>query len=333
MAEAGASTPLATEAPVDIAASVASGSGLFAADADELEVHMPRQAMALMRAVPTLLLPTRQASHVGETVKVTHARPGQPSLPATVASRLAEAGCVAPSEEADELIEAAGSDEGLLDRLVARRVTGEPLAWVTGSVCFAGHRIVVHPGVYVPRWQSEPLARRAVELLPDGGLAADLCTGSGAIAVALARARPTARVLATDLDPDACACARDNGVEVFAGHLASPLPAGDRGHFDVVIAVVPYVPTDQLEYLPRDVREHEPLLALDGGPHGTRLLEQAVWAGAELLRPGGVLLLELGGDQAEELAGVLTAAGFAPANVFEDDDGDVRGIEAEKLGG
>jgi release factor glutamine methyltransferase len=63
------------------------------------------------------------------------------------------------------------------------------------------------------------------------------------------------------------------------------------------------------------------------------VLEQAVWAGAELLRPGGSLLLELGGDQAEELADVLTAAGFAPARLFRDDEGDVRGIEARKLGG
>jgi release factor glutamine methyltransferase len=333
MAEAGACAPLASGAPVDIGVWADARTGVFAADADELEAHMARQAIALMRAAPTLLLRTRQASHVSETVKVTRLGPSQRSLRARVAAQLAEAGCVAPSEEADELIEAARSDEGLLDRLVVRRVSGEPLAWVTGSLRFAGHRIVVHPGVYVPRWQSEPLARRAAELLPDGGLAADLCTGTGAIAVALARARPTARVLATDVDPGACACARDNGVEVFAGHLASPLPHGDRGRFDVVTAVVPYVPTDQLEYLPRDVREHEPLLALDGGPHGTRVLEQAVWAGAELLRPGGSLLLELGGDQAEELADVLTAAGFAPARLFRDDEGDVRGIEARKLGG
>ncbi len=290
--------------------------------------------MALMRVAATLLLPIRQASHVGETVKVTRLRPGgERPLRSRVASLLAEAGCVAPLDEADELIEAADSDEARLDRLVARRVAGEPLAWVTGSARFAGHIVRVYPGVYVPRWQSEPIVRRAVELLPANGVAADLCTGSGAIAVALARARPTARVLATDIDPAACACARDNGVEVFEGHLASPLPAENRGRFDVVIAVVPYVPTDQLVYLPRDVREHEPLLALDGGPGGTRVLEQAVWAGAELLRPGGVLLLELGGDQAAALAGVLTAAGFAPARLFEDDDGDVRGIETIKLSG
>jgi release factor glutamine methyltransferase len=290
--------------------------------------------MALTRAAPTLVLPIRQASHVGETVKVTRLRPGgERPLRSRVASRLAEAGCVAPLDEADELIEAADGDALRLDDLVALRVAGEPLAWVTGSARFAGHSVRVHPGVYVPRWQSEPIVRRAVELLPANGMAADLCTGSGAIAVALARARPTARVLATDIDPDACACARENGVEVFEGHLANPLPPENRGLFDVVIAVVPYVPTDQLVYLPRDVREHEPLLALDGGPGGTRVLVQAVWVGSELLRPGGALLLELGGDQAEVLGGVLTAAGFAPARLFEDDDGDVRGIETIKRSG
>ncbi len=245
-----------------------------------------------------------------------------------LASRLAEAGCVAPDEEADELLEAAGAHEYLLERLVSRRVSGEPLAWVTGSATFLGHRVLVHPGVYVPRWQTEALVRRAVELLPDSGLAADLCTGSGAIAVALSRARPNARVVATDIDPLACRCAADNGVEIFAGHLAEPLPDELRGRFDVVLAVVPYVPTEEIMYLPRDVREHEPLLALDGGPGGTRVLEQAVWSGAELLRSGGTLLLEVGGDQAEALNGVLTVAGFGPPRSYRDEDGDLRGIEA-----
>jgi release factor glutamine methyltransferase len=247
-------------------------------------------------------------------------------------SRLAEAGCVAPEEEAEELLEAAGAiaDDLALERLVSRRVRGEPLAWVTGYATFVGHRVLVHPGVYVPRWQTEALARRAIELLPDRGLAADLCTGSGAVAVALSRARPGARVVATDIDPVACRCAAENGIEVFRGHLAEPLPEELRGHFDVVIAVVPYVPTDELIYLPRDVREHEPLLALDGGPGGTRVLEQAVRAGAELLHTGGALLLEVGGDQADALAGLLSAAGFGALRMYQDEDGDLRGLEARR---
>ena len=236
---------------------------------------------------------------------------------------------MAPYEEADELIEAAGGDAEVLERLVARRVTGEPLAWVTGEASFNGQRVVVHPGVYVPRGQTEPLVRRAIELLPADGLAADLCTGSGAIALALGRARPGARVVATDLDPRACRCAAANGVEVYAGHLAEALPGELGGRFDVVIAVVPYVPSEELIFLPRDVREYEPLGALDGGPQGTRVLEQAVRAAAGLLRPGGSLLLEVGGDQDLVLAGVLQESGFGPLRRHEDDDGDLRGIEAE----
>jgi release factor glutamine methyltransferase len=265
----------------------------------------------------------RSSRYVGQVGRVRYRR-------RALASRLAAAGCVAPSEEAGELIDAAQGDDELLERLVARRVTGEPLAWVTGSVSFAGNRIRVDPGVYVPRYQTESLARRAIELLPDHGLAADLCTGSGAIAVALGRARPGARIVATDVDPAACRCATSNGVEVYAGYLASPLPDELRGHFDIVTAVVPYVPTDEIVFLPRDVREHEPLVALDGGPDGTRVLEEAVWASSALLHPGATMLLELGGDQDAAIRAVLGAAGFGTPRRHEDVDGDLRGIEARR---
>lgn len=245
-----------------------------------------------------------------------------------MALHLVNAGCVAPFEEADELATAAAGDDALLQRLIDRRLTGEPLAWVTGATTFASTVVCIHPGVYVPRAQSRMLVRRAIDVLPSDGLAADLCTGSGAIAVVLGRARPQARVMATDIDPNACRCAASNGVEVFPGHLADPLPDELRGHFDVVISVVPYVPSGEIVFLPRDVREHEPLLALDGGPAGTRLLGQAVWAGSELLRPGGTLLLELGGDQDKALTGVLRDAGYGPLRRLEDEDGDLRGVEA-----
>src|ERR1700720_3649954 len=95
---------------------------------------------------------------------------------------LSRAGFVSAEEEADELLSRAAGDVELLDSLVARRLTGEPLAWITGRVSFCGLEIRVDPGVYVPRWLSEPLARRAVELLPETGSAIDLCTGAGAIA-------------------------------------------------------------------------------------------------------------------------------------------------------
>jgi release factor glutamine methyltransferase len=242
-------------------------------------------------------------------------------------AQLEAAGCVAAREEAEELIEAAGGSVDLLDSMVARRVAGEPLAWVTGSTLFAGIRIRVDTGVYVPRWQTEPLARRAAQVLPDDGIAVDLCTGSGAIACVLGASRPQARVLASDIDQRACRCAAANGVEVLLGDLDDPLPRELMGHVDVVTAVPPYVPSDSIAYLPSDARDHEPLHSLDGGPDGTRVLGRVVVAAARLLRPGGTLLVELGADQDLALAERMDAVGFGTPIGLRDEEDDLRGLE------
>ena len=126
---------------------------------------------------------------------------------ASITQALATAGCIAASEEAEELVDAAGGDPGRLEAMVERRCLGEPVAWITGSIVFCGVEVGVAPGVYVPRWHTEALARRAASLLPPGGVAVDLCTGSGSIALVLAASVPTAQVLATELDPTAARCA------------------------------------------------------------------------------------------------------------------------------
>jgi release factor glutamine methyltransferase len=239
---------------------------------------------------------------------------------------LARNGFVAADEEAVELCAAAGDDERLLSSLVERRLTGEPLAWITGLVEFCGMQLRVQPGVYVPRWQTELLAEAALARLPAGGVAVDLCTGNGAIAAVLAAGRPGARVLASDVDAAAVACARANGVEALQGDLFAPLPIALRGTADVVVGVVPYVPTGELGLLQRDTFTFETPLAYDGGPDGCSVLRRAVAESAHWLREGGALLLELGGDEAELLEEDLAAAGFAPATVLRDEDGDVRGI-------
>jgi release factor glutamine methyltransferase len=239
---------------------------------------------------------------------------------------LVAAGCVAADEEADALLAAAAGNGDRLADLVARRCTGEPLAWLVGSVRFCGEEVVVHPGVYVPRWQTETMAAEAIARLPDGGVAVDLCTGAGAIAVVLGRRRPAARVLATDVDPGAVACARANGVDAYECDLAAGLPADVRGVVDVVTAVVPYVPTEALHLLPRDVLAYEPRVALDGGPGGTRDLERVAADAAALLRPGGSLLLELGGDQADALGPVLAGHGYRDIELLHDEDGDLRAL-------
>jgi release factor glutamine methyltransferase len=246
---------------------------------------------------------------------------------AAVTSRLAAAGCVAAEEEAMEII-AAAPDGPTLETFVARRERGEPLAWITGTAEFCGHHLRIDAGVYIPRRQTEELARRAATHLAArkrGAWAVDLCTGSGAIALVLKTSVPQARVIGVDSDLQAVRCADRNGVPVVVGDLGESLA---RGTFDVVTAVAPYVPTGELQFLPRDVQRFEPRHALDGGSDGLDLVRRIVASAAELLQPGGWFLTELGGDQDQVLAPVLDANGFGSIGTWRDEEGDLRGVVA-----
>lgn len=208
---------------------------------------------------------------------------------------------MAPEEEAAELLACPDPEAAL-----ARRLTGEPLAWITGRTRFCGIELAVHPGVYVPRWHTEAIALRAAALRPR--VALDLCTGCGAVARVLMQAG--ARVVASDVDPRAVENARANGVEAYPGDLYAPLP--QDVHPDVVTAVVPYVPTRELALLQRDTLSFESPLAYDGGGDGMAIARRVI-AGAPA---GCTLVIELGEPQARALGGEL---------IF-DDEGDVRGV-------
>jgi release factor glutamine methyltransferase len=242
-----------------------------------------------------------------------------------VVDRLRVAGCVAAEEEADELV-ATAPDVSTLGDWVRRREAGEPLAWITGRVRFCGRLLHVTSGTYVPRPQTDELARRAAALLPTGGRALDLCTGTGAIAAHLRAEDPGATVIGVELDPAAATCARSNGVNVVIGDLDESLRGGEG--FDVVTAVAPYVPTGELAYLPADVQRYEPRRALDGGPDGIDLVGRVVEAARRLLGSGGWLLIEVGGDQDRLLAPFLEARGFDALTPWWDDEDDLRGIAA-----
>jgi release factor glutamine methyltransferase len=263
---------------------------------------------------------------------------------------LAAAGCVSARAEADWLLEEA-VDEESLRAMVARRVAGEPLQYVIGWAPFGPLRLVVGPGVFVPRPETEGLADRAATRLrsrpePPGGsgeprggarvrpIAVDVCTGSGAIACFLAAEVPGARVLATELDPGALAWARRNadryGVELLAGDLDEPLPAALAGRVDVLCANVPYVPSGAIATLPTDVRDHEPRLALDGGPDGLDVLRRLVARAGHWLAPGGGLLCEIGEDQPETGVALLTAAGLVEVAVHPDLVGRDRILEGTR---
>jgi release factor glutamine methyltransferase len=242
---------------------------------------------------------------------------------------LEAAGFIAARDDAEDLLTCAGGDEARLGELVERRLTGEPLAWIIGSLAFCGIRIRIDRGVYVPRWQTESLAQRAASYLPPDGVGVDICTGSGAVAKVMAVARPAARVVATDMDPVAVACAIGNGIEVYEGDLFAPLPDELRGCVDVVVAVTPYVPTRDLSLLPGDTFRFEHTLAYDGGVDGLSVVRRVVDASADFLRPGGRLLLELGGDEADILGASLRTAGFDTVEILTDEEEDVRGVDAQ----
>jgi release factor glutamine methyltransferase len=237
---------------------------------------------------------------------------------------------VAAEKEA-ALLRAAAGDADELETLVRRRTAGEPLAWLVGGVDFGGLRLKVHPGVYVPRLQTEALAERAASLLPSQGVAVDLCTGAGAVAAVLQARRPSATVIATDIDPGAVACARENGVEALLGDLDAPLPPALHGAVDVLTAVVPYVPSAELVFLPRDVVAFEPIRALDGGRDGVEVLSTVVARSTRWLRPGGWLLLEIGGRQAATVIAATEAAGFGECTILRDEEGDDRAVVGRRL--
>ena len=266
----------------------------------------------------------------------------QGSLPtdSLVIARLRAAGCVFAEEEAAILAAQAGTPAEL-DAMVERRAGGEPLEQVVGWAEFAGLRVLVDPGVFVPRRRSEYLVEVAVLLAErqDGAVPrviVDLCCGTGALGLAVAvevapgvgEASASVRLRgvelhAADLDPAAVACARRNvesaGGHVYAGDLFGALPDSLRGRIGVLICNAPYVPTTEIAFMPAEAREHEALMALDGGTDGLAVLRRVAADAGGWLAPGGVLLVETSERQAPAMTAAMTAAGLR-GRVHSDDE-------------
>jgi release factor glutamine methyltransferase len=240
--------------------------------------------------------------------------------PALVA-RLRAAGCVFAEDEAALLHEAAA--DGLeLERLAARRVAGEPLEQVVGWAAFAGLRIAVEPGVFVPRRRTEFLAEEAVRLARSVAasgrvpVVVDLCCGAGAIGAAIAHAAGPIDLVAADIHPAAVRAARRNleplGARVAEGDLFDALPHELRGRVDVLAVNAPYVPTDEIAMMPPEAREHEAHVALDGGIDGLDVHRRVAASAREWLSPGGRLLIETSRLQAPTTAALMARAGLSP---------------------
>lgn len=219
---------------------------------------------------------------------------------------------------------------------VGRRAKREPLQYIRGQAEFWSLPFAVTPAVLIPRPDTEVLVEEALKRVSGPCRILDVGTGSGAIAIALAHELAEAQVEGVDLSPEALAVARGNAerngvagrVTLRAGDLRQLAGAG----FDLVVSNPPYIPSADLAGLMPEVREFEPLLALDGGGDGLDAYRALAAQARVLLQPGGWLLLEVGIDQAAAVAELLQQAGLLEVFTRADYAGVARVVGGQSPG-
>lgn len=225
--------------------------------------------------------------------------------------------------------------------MIRRRRTAEPVAYILGHREFWGASYRVNRHVLVPRPDTETLVEVALDRTRARsmfGSLLDLCTGSGCVAIAFARERPTWRVSASDVSADALNVAVENAIRNGVSHVIN-FREGDlfaavagEARFDAITANPPYIPSDELRQLAADVRDHEPLLALDGGASGLETLRRIVRDAPRYLARNGVLALEVGHDQARRVAEGFARAGYTDVELRKDYGGHERVVSGRWKG-
>ncbi len=245
--------------------------------------------------------------------------------------------------EADDLDDQEEVSRRLRERylsLVARRAGGEPFPLLVGHIVFNGLELKVKPGTFMPRPSSELTVGRAAKRLRGRKhpVLVDLATGTGPIAIAVADEVPHAEVWGADIDDAMLALGRRNArtlgitnVRLRRSDLYAGLPHRLMGSVDVVTGHIPYVPPDEVDDLPSEVREFEPLTSLtDYSEDGLGLMRRAVAEAPEWLKPGGWLLLEISHDLESKIRRLCTKAGLEDHGVGRDADDLSLVVEARK---
>ncbi len=230
----------------------------------------------------------------------------------------------------------------VLDIIAARRKSREPLQYILGQTEFLDLKIMVGPGVLIPRPETELMAEEAMKKLraqsTEQGTQMtilDLCTGSGCLALVMALEFQNANVYGIDISDEALTFARKNAkvneitnVEFMKGNLFEPV--FDRGLFDFIISNPPYIRSEEIQTLQPEIRNWEPLNALDGGDDGMDFYREIVLQAHSRLNDGGILMFELGDGCADTVAGLFGQSGYTQIEIIKDYAGIDRIISAHK---
>ncbi len=211
--------------------------------------------------------------------------------------------------------------------LIGRRAAHVPLQHLTGEQDFMGLTFIVNKDVLVPRQDTEVLVEEVMKNLHDGMRILDLCTGSGCILLSLLQYSNDCTGVGVDLSPEALAVAGENYERLRGerpemeasfreGDLFDALYKGER--FDIIVSNPPYIETDEIAALMPEVREHEPVMALDGGADGLAFYRRIAGGAGDHLNGGGMLFFEIGCGQAEGVREIMAQAGFRQIEVVED---------------
>lgn len=228
--------------------------------------------------------------------------------------------------------------EQKLESLLSRRLEGEPVAYILGEWNFYGLTLDIDHTVLIPRPDTEIIAERAIELAKMAGEHArvlDLCSGSGCIGLAVAQHAENCRIVLADLSEDAIRLSRKNArrnelqSRVTCIRLdAREDPPDLLWDFNLIVCNPPYIRTGDLATLDPSVRNYEPMLALDGGEDGLDFYRVIAKKWKPALRRTGTILFEVGYDQAEDVAAILSQCGYHNITRHKDYNGILRGVEA-----
>ena len=223
------------------------------------------------------------------------------------------------------------------EALVTRRLSREPLQHILGNTFFYGLEIRSDARALIPRMDSETVVETALALTkPDfSGCVADLGTGTGCLLAAFLDQRPQAGGIGVEASPQAASLARENfealglqdRADVFEGSWAD-WPDWEKA--DLVMSNPPYIASGEIPALAPEVRAHDPLTALDGGPDGLAAYREIISLAARRLQPGARLVFEIGYDQKEAVCELLRAAEFSEIEAFRDLGGNDRAVSAQK---